>query len=138
MPAASAMLAATRTSSGMSDALPLQLREAAHGLHAGDINLFPDHASEFFLAARWGGEAAFPVPETAIAIGHRQQPYVRDVVEEGDRRIQQAIAAGHLEIGQREQLLAQLVAVLKREAADTADLVDRIAALDEARRHDGV
>src|SRR6185295_1260503 len=135
MPAASAMLVATRTSSGMSDALPLQLGEAAHGLHAGDINLFPDHAGELFLAPCRGSEAAFPVPEAAIAIGHRQQADVRDVVEEGDRRFQQAIAASHLEIGQREQLLAQLVAILKREAADTADLVDWIAALDEARGH---
>src|SRR5690242_19073068 len=116
MPAASAMLVATRTSSGMSDALPLQLREPAHGLHAGDINLFSHHAGELFLTPRRGGEAAFPVHEAAIAISHRQQAYVRDVVEEGDRRIQEAIAAGHLQIGQREQLLAQLVAIAKREA----------------------
>src|SRR4029079_3714505 len=103
MPAASAMLVATRTSSGMSDGLLLQLREPAHGFHAGDINLFSHHAGELSLAPRRGGEAAFPVPEAAIAVGHRQQAYVRDVVEEGDRRIQEAIAAGHLEVGQCEQ-----------------------------------
>src|SRR5262245_31342995 len=132
------MLVATRTSSGMSDALPLQLGEPANRLHAGDVNLFAHHAGELLLAPRRRGESAFPMPEAAIAVRYRQQAYVRDVVEEGDGRIQQAIAAGHLKIGKREQLLAQLAAVLEREAADAADLVDGIAAFDEARGHDGV
>src|SRR5688500_3847726 len=100
MPAASAMLVATRRSSGMSEALLLQLRELAHSFHAGDINLFPDRAGEFFLAPRRRGEAAFPMPETAIAVGHRQQADMRDVVEEGDGRIQQTIAVAHLQIGE--------------------------------------
>ena len=48
---------------------------------------------------------------------------MRDVIEHRDRRIEQAIAEGLLEIRQRQQLLAQFRAVGELEAAHAADAV---------------
>ena len=87
------------------------------------VDIFRDHVGDAVLVLRPRREAGFPVPEGAVAVGHRQQADVGHVVEHRDRRIEQAIAEGLLQIRQRQQLLAQLRAVLQLEAPDTADLV---------------
>src|SRR3954462_9396047 len=60
------------------------------------------------------------------------------VIEHRYRRIEQAIAKSLLEVGQRQQLLTQLRAVLQLEAPDAADLVGSLRALDGAGRHRGM
>src|SRR5262249_31678313 len=55
-----------------------------------------------------------------------------------DRGVEQAIAEGLFEVGQREQLLAQLRAVLQPETADAADLVGGLRAFDRAGRNRGM
>src|SRR6185437_13546326 len=83
-------------------------------------------------------EARFPLPECAVAISHRQQPDMSGVVEERDRRIDQAIAEALIEVGERQQLLAQLRAVGELETADAADAIRALSALDDAGRDRGV
>src|SRR5581483_1372785 len=106
----------------------LQMRP--YGLEPGLINLLGDHLADAPRVVRFGREARFPVPEGAVAVGDRQQADMRHIVEHRDRRIEQAIGKGLLEIGEREQLLAQLRAVLQPEAAYAADLVGWLRPLD--------
>ena len=102
----------------------------AHGIEARLIDLFAHHRDEPLFLARAGRETAFPMPERAVAVGDGQQADVRDIVEERDRRIQQAIAEALFEIGERQQLLAQFTAVRQLETPDAADLVGGLAAFD--------
>jgi len=53
------------------------------------------------------GETRLPMPERPVTVGDRQQTDMRDVVEHRDRRIEQAIAEGLFEVGERKQLFAQ-------------------------------
>jgi hypothetical protein len=55
-----------------------------------------------------------------------------DVVEQRHRRIEQAVTEGLLEVGECEQLLAQLRSILQGEPPDAADPVLRLAPLDGA------
>ena len=130
--AASPRLAKVFTVIGM--LFPHAAQMPADRVEARLIDLLADHLGHLRFLARPRGEARLPAPEGAVAVGHRHQPHMRHVVEQRDRRIEQAIAEGLLEVGQREQLLAQLRAVLEAEAPHAADLVGRRAALDRARR----
>jgi len=47
------------------------------------------------------------MPKRPVTVGDRQQADMRDVVEHRNWRIEQAIAEGLFEIGERQQLLAQ-------------------------------
>src|SRR5262245_59526105 len=105
---------------------------AADRLEARLVDLLADHRRPLGLAPRRRGEPALPVPERAVAVGDGQQADVRHVVEERDRRVEQAVAEGGLQVGERKQLLAQLRAVLQLEAAHAADEVRRQMALDGA------
>ena len=106
----------------------------ADGLESGLIDLLADHCRELAALGRPRRETRFPMPERAVAVGDGQQANMRDIVEHRDRRIEQAIAEGLFEIGQRQQLLAQFGAVLELEASDAADLVGGLRALDRAGR----
>src|SRR5882757_479519 len=110
----------------------------ADGVETRLVDLFADHRDQPGFLAGAGREAAFPMPEGAVAIGDRQQPDMGDVIEQRNRRVQQAIAETLFEVGQRQQLLAQLAAVGELEAADAADLVGRITTLDGAGGDGGV
>src|SRR5262249_11559173 len=63
---------------------------------------------------------------------------MRNVVEHRDRRVEQAVAEGLFEIGQRQQSLAQLRAVLQFETAHATDLVGGLRALDGGGRDRGM
>src|SRR5580658_3307635 len=101
----------------------------ADGLEPRLIDILADHFGQALLFARRGCEARFPMPEGPVAVGDWKKSHMRDIVEKGDRRIEQAIAETLLEIGQREQLLAQLRAIGKPEAAHAADAVRALSAL---------
>src|SRR5260221_2022879 len=72
------------------------------------------------------------MPESAGAVGDRQQPDMGDIVEHRYRRIEQAITKTLFEIGKRQQLLAQFRPVLQLEPAHAADTVGGLGALDRA------
>src|SRR5207244_12063616 len=93
----------------------------ANGLESRLIDVLGHHLRDGLLIRGPGSETRFPLPEGAIAIGDREQADMRHVVEHRDRRIEQAIAEGLFEIGQREQLLAQVRTVLYLEAPDAGD-----------------
>src|SRR5262245_21001853 len=85
------------------------------------IDLFAHHLGHLGLAAGRRGKTALPVPEGAIAVGDRQQAHVRHVVEKGDRRLEQTVAERHFQVGQGQQLLAQLRAIIELETAHAAN-----------------
>src|SRR6266481_5076835 len=114
------------------------LQMPANRLEAGLVDLFADHRSELRRFSGPRGEARLPMPKRAVTVGDRQQPDMRDVVEHRNRRIEQAIAEGLFEVGERQQLLAQFRAVLQFEAAHAADAVRGLRALDRAGRNRGM
>ena len=104
----------------------------------GLINLFANHLGDSRRFSGPRGEARLPMPEGPVTIGDRQQANMRDIVEHRNRRIEQAIAEALFEIGQRQQLLAQLGAVLQYEPPHAADAVSGLGALDSAGRDRGM
>src|SRR5215470_341702 len=80
----------------------------ADRLEARLVDLFAHHLNHLGLAPGQRGETALPMREGAITVGDGQQVHVRHVVEEGDRRVEQAVAERHLQVGQGDELLAQL------------------------------
>ena len=104
----------------------------ADRLEAGLIDLLADHFGDLCRVGGPRREARLPMPERPVAVRHRQQPHMGDVIEHRNRRIEQAIAEGLFEIGQRQQLLAQLRAVFQLEAPHAADAVGGLRALDRA------
>src|SRR5687767_8965016 len=61
------------------------------------VDLLANHRRQLGLAARRRREAALPVPEGAVAVGDGKQAHVRHVVEQRDRRVEQAVAEGGLQ-----------------------------------------
>ena len=51
------------------------------------IDLFADHFRQAPLIVGPGREAALPVPESSVAVGHRQKADVRHIVEQGNRSV---------------------------------------------------
>src|SRR5262249_17483407 len=101
------------TVTGIADGFPSwSLAEVlADGLEPGLIDLLADHLGQALLFASPSSKARFPMPEGAVPVGHRQKSHMRHVVEKRDRGVEQTIAEALLEVGEREQLLAQLRAV---------------------------
>src|SRR5262245_18350134 len=119
-------------------AIPASLGQrlvTANCLKARLVDLLTHHRDHLDLAAGRRGETAFPVPEGTVAVSDGQQAHVRHVVEERDRRVEQAVSERHLQVGQCEHLLAQLRTVIELKAAHAADQVVRQMALDRARLH---
>src|SRR5260370_8995805 len=87
----------------------------ADRVKTGLIDLFAYHFGEFRRFSRARGEARLPVPKRAVAVGDRQQPDMRHIVEHRNWRIEQSIAEGLFEFGERQHLLAHFSAVLKFE-----------------------
>src|SRR5262245_15714210 len=130
--AASPMLAKVFTVIGIVPRSRSSLDVASNRIEARLVDLDAHHRDHLRSLAGASGEARFPAPERAVPVGHGQQPHVRHVVEQRNRRIEQAVAEGLLEVRQGQQLLAQLRAVLQAKAAHATDLVGRRAALDRA------
>ena len=61
-----------------------------------------------------------------------------DVVEQRDRRVEEAVGELHVRVREGEELFAQLRPVRQMEAAHTGHAVGRRAALHRAVRHSGV
>jgi len=61
---------------------------ATNGIEAAIVNFFAHKTRQLRLAAFWRIEAAFPMPEGLIPIGHRRKPHMCNVIEQGYRRIQ--------------------------------------------------
>ena len=112
-----------------------QSHELSHGAEAAFVDIFADHARELRFASCRRVEAGFPVPEGHVAVGHRRKADMGDVVEQRHRRVEQAVAECHVDVGQGEQLLAQLRSVGEVEPPYAADLVRRKSSLDMAVGH---
>src|SRR6185369_3459196 len=82
------------------------------------------------LAAAWHVEGRLPVPEGAVAIGHALELHRGDVVPHRQGGVEDAVGGDVIAVGERQQLLPNLVAILEREITHATDLVGRLAALD--------
>ena len=111
---------------------------AAQVLEAGLVDVLRHHLAQLALLARRRGEGRLPVPEGAVAVGHRLQRHGGDVALQRHRRLDDAVGALVFAVGERQQLLADPVAVLQGEAAHAADLVAALVALDPALGDDVV
>jgi hypothetical protein len=100
------------------------------------VNTLRHHLAQLALTARRRGEARLPVPERAAAVGHRLQRDRRHIALQRHGRIDDAVGALVLRVVERQQLLADAVAVFQREAADAPDLIAFLARLDAARIDD--
>src|SRR5262245_991502 len=112
-----------------------EIRMPADRFEAGHIDVFAHHPRHRLGLASARREPALPAPERAIAIGDRHQAYMRHIIEERNRRIQQAIGKRLFQVRERQQLLAQYRAVLENKPPHAADLVGLIMPLDHALVH---
>ena len=108
------------------------------GIEARLVDLLADQRRQFGFLPRRGAEFGAPFPEGAPAVGHGLQAQDRHIVDQRDRRFQDAIGEAVVAVRQPEQLLAQLAAGGQAKAADAADLVGPPALLDAALRHRGM
>jgi hypothetical protein len=112
------------------------LREvAAQVVEAGLVDIARHHLAQLALAAGRRGEARLPMPEGAVPIGHRLQAHGGHVALQRHGGIDDAVGALELPVVERQQLLADAVAALEREAAHAAHLVALLTGLDVARVH---
>ena len=96
------------------------------------VDVARHHLAQLALAPRRRREGRLPVPERAVAVGHRLQRHRRDVALQRHGRLDDAVGALVLAVRERDQLLADAVAVVEREAAHAADLVAALVAFDAA------
>src|SRR5689334_744900 len=82
-----------------------------------------DIGNQFAFLVGRAIEIGRPLDEGPVMIGDRGEPQGRHVVAEWHGRVEDRIGAEHVEVREAEQLLAQPVAVSKREIADAAHLV---------------
>jgi hypothetical protein len=99
------------------------------------VDAVADEIGELALAAARHVERRLPVPERALAVGHALQLHRGDVAAHRQRRFEDAVGREVVAVGKREQLLANVVAVLEREIAHAADTVGRFTVLDLGLRH---
>ena len=111
---------------------------AAQVLEAGLIDAPRNHLAQLAFHAGRRRERRFPVPERAVAVGDRLQGHRRNVALQRHRRLDDAVGRSVVAVRERQQLFADAVAVLQREAADAADLRRRPVAFDAARGDDVV
>ncbi|KWT78971.1 hypothetical protein APY03_5183 [Variovorax sp. WDL1] len=99
------------------------------------VHALRHHLAQLALHAGRRGKARFPMPEGAVAVGHRLQRDGGHVALQRHRRLDDAVGALVLAVRQRQQLFADAVAVPKREAAHAAHLVAALAAFYTAGFH---
>src|SRR5690606_12279017 len=97
------------------------------GVEAALEDTVADQVGQLAGALRRAVELGRPLGEGAVAVGHRRQLDPRDVVLDAHRRLQDRIAEVVVEVGEAEQLLADVAAVLEVEVAHAADAVGRQA-----------
>src|SRR5262249_13290211 len=102
---------------------------------AGLVYAGADELGVLALAPPRRAKGRFPVPESAVSVGDALQLHDRDVVLHRQRGVEDAIRRDVVAVGKREQLLADVVAVLEEKAAHAADLVGRLAGLDARLAH---
>ena len=105
---------------------------AAQVLEAGFVDASGHHLAQLGFHAGRCGEARFPVPEGALAVGHRLERHRGHVALQRDRGFDDAVGALVVAVVQRQQLFADAVAVLQVEVAHAAHLVAAFVALDAA------
>ena len=75
---------------------PSQVRRCCKlGTNGGEarvVDVLADHPRHLLFLALARGKRTPPFPERAVAVGDRREPHMGDVVEQRNRRIQQAIA----------------------------------------------
>src|SRR5882672_4700897 len=75
-------------------------------------------------------KGGLPVPEGAVAVGHALELDGGHVAAHGQGGVEDAVGGDMLLVGQRQELLADAIAVPEGEAAHAADLIRGVAALD--------
>ena len=104
-------------------AVPPRRRYARNPCEAAFVDAPADQVGELALAPARRLERRLPVPERALAVGDALERDRRDVAAHRDRRVEDAVGRDVVAVGQRQQLLADVVAVVQREVAHAADLV---------------
>ena len=106
-------LATTRRGDARRPRAPLAARAqiAPQGLEPGLVDAAAHHVGELGLAARRHIEGRLPVPEGAVAVGHRLQLQGGDVALQRHRGVEDAVGRAVVVVGKRDQLLADVVAV---------------------------
>src|SRR5262249_33940593 len=97
-----------------------------------------DQVGELGLAAWRSVEGRLPMPEGAVAVGHRLELQGGDVALQGHCRVENAVGRQVLGVGQSEQLLAGMGAIAQMEIAHTTHLVGRLAVLDAGIGYGGM
>ena len=105
-------------------------QEGAQALEAGLVDLPPTSSANSRSRPRGDVEGRLPVPEGAIAVGHALELHGGDVALHRQRGVEDAVGRDVVVVGEREKLLADVVAVLQGEIAHAAHLVGRLAVLD--------
>ncbi len=108
------------------------------GVETGFVDPFRHHADEAVRGVGRRAEAGLPDEEGAVVLSHRPEPHRRDVVDERDRRLEQAVGQLAVTVREGDELLAECRPVLEAEGADGPHCVCRLAGLDLACRDRGV
>ena len=127
-PAGRQRLATTARRVGCGRAVPPEIR--AKPCEPTLVDVLADETGELALASARRVERGLPVPERALAVGDAFERDGGDVASHRDRRVEDAIGRDVIAVGQRQELLADPVAVAQREVAHASDLVARLATLD--------
>ena len=96
------------------------------------VDLGRNQRRKFPFLPRRGAESGRPAPEGPVAVGDRFQLDLGDIVVQRDIRADDGIAEAAVPVGQGEQALADVGAVLQVEVAHAADLVGALRLLEEA------
>src|SRR5208282_6282260 len=102
----------------------------ANGGESRVIDILADEARHFSLLAFPRRERTPPLPERPVAIGDRREAHMGSIIEQRNRRLEQAIGKALLEVGECQQTLAKLRAVAQEEVPHTTQFVGALAALD--------
>lgn len=111
---------------------------AAYGRETCLVDLGRDQIGELLLLAGRGVEAGAPVPEGAVAVGHRLQIDLGHVVVERDVGIDDGVAEPAIPVRERQQPFADIAPVTQVEIAHAADLVGAHRVFQHAAPHDRV
>ena len=102
------------------------------------VDLRSHQRGQFSFLARRRVEAGRPAPEGPVAVGHRFQLNLGDIVLKRNIRVDDGVAEAAFAVGQREQAFPDIRPVLKVEIAHAADLVGAFGLLEPAAPDDRV
>ena len=114
------------------------LQVPAQVLEAGLVHALGHHVAQLAFLARRRGEGGLPVPERAAPVRHGLERHGGHIALQRDAGFHDAVGGLVLHVVQRQQLLADDIAVLQTERAHAAHLAGRLPALDAALVHHGV